>query len=63
LNGAYWADGGLVSTAKECIIFLKALNEGRIIDGDVRVDAQLALTAVSTSIWLWNNVPRTTLVH
>jgi D-alanyl-D-alanine carboxypeptidase len=33
-NGAYWADGGIVSTAEECIIFLKALNEGRIISGD-----------------------------
>ncbi|MEJ2101869.1 MAG: serine hydrolase [Desulfobacterales bacterium] len=30
-NGAYWADGGIVSTAEEMIIFLKALNEGRII--------------------------------
>jgi CubicO group peptidase (beta-lactamase class C family) len=30
-NGSYWADGGIVSTAKEGIIFLKALNEGRII--------------------------------
>jgi D-alanyl-D-alanine carboxypeptidase len=30
-NGAYWADGGIVSTADEMIIFLKALNEGRII--------------------------------
>jgi len=33
-NGAYWADGGIVSTAEECIIFLKALNEGRIVSGD-----------------------------
>jgi D-alanyl-D-alanine carboxypeptidase len=33
-NGAYWADGGIVSTAEECIIFLKALNEGRIVGGD-----------------------------
>jgi len=33
-NGAYWADGGIVSTAEECIIFLKALNEGRIIGKD-----------------------------
>jgi D-alanyl-D-alanine carboxypeptidase len=33
-NGAYWADGGIVSTSEECIIFLKALNEGRIISGD-----------------------------
>ena len=31
LNGAYWADGGIVSTAEEMIIFLKALNEGRIV--------------------------------
>ena len=30
-NGSYWADGGIVSTAKEMIIFLKALNEGRIV--------------------------------
>jgi D-alanyl-D-alanine carboxypeptidase len=27
----YWADGGLVSTADDMIIFLKALNEGKII--------------------------------
>jgi D-alanyl-D-alanine carboxypeptidase len=33
-NGAYWADGGIVSTAEEMIIFLKALNEGKIIRGD-----------------------------
>jgi CubicO group peptidase (beta-lactamase class C family) len=33
-NGAYWAEGGIVSTAEEMIIFLKALNEGRIISGD-----------------------------
>jgi D-alanyl-D-alanine carboxypeptidase len=33
-NGAYWADGGIVSTAAEMIIFLKALNEGRIVSGD-----------------------------
>lgn len=33
-NGAYWADGGIVSTAEEMIIFLKALNEGRIISRD-----------------------------
>ena len=33
-NGAFWADGGIVSTAEEMIIFLKALNEGRIIRGD-----------------------------
>jgi CubicO group peptidase (beta-lactamase class C family) len=30
-NKAYWADGGIVSTAKECIIFLKALNDGKLI--------------------------------
>jgi D-alanyl-D-alanine carboxypeptidase len=30
-NGAYWADGGIVSTAGEMIIFLKTLNEGRIV--------------------------------
>ncbi|MBN1380213.1 MAG: beta-lactamase family protein [Deltaproteobacteria bacterium] len=30
-NGSYWADGGLVSTTEEMILFLKALNEGRII--------------------------------
>jgi D-alanyl-D-alanine carboxypeptidase len=33
-NGAYWADGGIVSTAEEMIFFLKALNEGRIIRQD-----------------------------
>ena len=33
-NGAYWADGGIVSTAEEMILFLKALNEGRVISGD-----------------------------
>jgi D-alanyl-D-alanine carboxypeptidase len=30
-NGAYWADGGIVSTADEMITFLRALNEGKII--------------------------------
>jgi D-alanyl-D-alanine carboxypeptidase len=30
-NGAYWADGGIVSTAPEMIIFLKALNDGKIV--------------------------------
>ena len=30
-NEAYWADGGLVSTAGEMIVFLKALNEARIV--------------------------------
>jgi CubicO group peptidase (beta-lactamase class C family) len=33
-NGAYWAEGGILSTAAEMIIFLKALNDGRIINGD-----------------------------
>jgi D-alanyl-D-alanine carboxypeptidase len=33
-NGAYWADGGIVSTAEDEILFLKALNEGRIIQPD-----------------------------
>jgi D-alanyl-D-alanine carboxypeptidase len=33
-NGAYWADGGIVSTAEEMITFLKALNEGKIINRD-----------------------------
>jgi D-alanyl-D-alanine carboxypeptidase len=33
-NGSYWADGGIVSTAREMIVFLKALNEGRIIRQD-----------------------------
>ena len=33
-NGAYWADGGIVSTTEEMIIFLKALNEGRIVKSD-----------------------------
>jgi len=26
----YWADGGIVSTARDCVTFLKALNQGRI---------------------------------
>ena len=30
-NGSYWADGGVVSTAEEMIVFLKALNEGRVV--------------------------------
>ncbi|HUL63489.1 MAG TPA: serine hydrolase domain-containing protein [Burkholderiaceae bacterium] len=30
-NDAYWADGGIVSTAREMNVFLKALAEGRII--------------------------------
>jgi CubicO group peptidase (beta-lactamase class C family) len=33
-NGAYWADGGIVSTAEEMIVFLKTLNEGRMIRRD-----------------------------
>jgi len=33
-NGAFWADGGIVSTVEEMIIFLKALNEGRIVNGE-----------------------------
>jgi D-alanyl-D-alanine carboxypeptidase len=33
-NGSYWADGGIVSTAEDMIIFLKTLNEGRIISKD-----------------------------
>jgi len=31
-NGSYWADGGLVSTVEEMIIFMEALNEGRIVN-------------------------------
>jgi CubicO group peptidase (beta-lactamase class C family) len=34
LNGADWADGGIISTAEEMITFLKALNEGKIISRD-----------------------------
>ena len=33
-NGAYWAEGGIVSTAAEMVAFLKALNEGRIISNN-----------------------------
>ena len=33
-NGAYWADGGIVSTAEDMITFLEALNKGRIIRDD-----------------------------
>ena len=33
-NGSYWADGGIVSTAEEMILFLKALKEGKIISQD-----------------------------
>jgi len=34
MNGSYWSDGGIVSTAEEMIIFLKALNEGRVVSSD-----------------------------
>jgi len=34
LNEADWADGGIISTAEDTIIFLKALNEGKIISKD-----------------------------
>jgi D-alanyl-D-alanine carboxypeptidase len=34
LNGADWADGGIISTAGDMIIFLKALNEGKIVSKD-----------------------------
>jgi D-alanyl-D-alanine carboxypeptidase len=30
-NGAYWADGGIISTAGEMIHFLRSLNKGEII--------------------------------
>ncbi|MBN1439718.1 MAG: beta-lactamase family protein [Anaerolineales bacterium] len=33
-NGSYWADGGVVSTVKDSILFLKALREGRILRSD-----------------------------
>lgn len=33
-NEVYWADGGIISTAEELIVFLRALNEGRIIRKD-----------------------------
>jgi len=33
-NGSYWADGGIVSTSEDMIIFLKALNEGKIVRRD-----------------------------
>ncbi len=33
-NAAYWADGGIVSTTRDMIAFLKALNEGRIVRRD-----------------------------
>jgi CubicO group peptidase (beta-lactamase class C family) len=31
---AYWADGGIVATPEDCVTFLKALNQGRIIRKD-----------------------------
>lgn len=31
-NGSYWADGGLVSTANDCIRFLFALKNGQLIN-------------------------------
>jgi D-alanyl-D-alanine carboxypeptidase len=34
LNEADWADGGIISTAEDMIIFLKALNEGKIVSKD-----------------------------
>jgi D-alanyl-D-alanine carboxypeptidase len=33
-NGANWADGGIVSTPAEMVVFLKALNEGKIVGKD-----------------------------
>jgi len=30
-NGAYWADGGIVSTAREMNLFLRALADGRVV--------------------------------
>jgi len=33
-NGAYWADGGIVSTADEMIAFLRALKGGRLVRPD-----------------------------
>ena len=32
--GSYWADGGIVSTAEEMILFLKALKEGSVVKED-----------------------------
>ena len=31
-NGSYWADGGIVSTAEDCVSFLRALNRGELIE-------------------------------
>jgi D-alanyl-D-alanine carboxypeptidase len=33
-NGAYWADGGIVSTVADAVTFLQALKEGKIIRHD-----------------------------
>jgi D-alanyl-D-alanine carboxypeptidase len=33
-NGTYWADGGIISTAGDCILFLKALREGQLIKSE-----------------------------
>ncbi|HUH97755.1 MAG TPA: serine hydrolase domain-containing protein [Anaerolineales bacterium] len=33
-NGAYWAEGGIVSTLEDQVTFLQALNEGKIIRPD-----------------------------
>jgi D-alanyl-D-alanine carboxypeptidase len=33
-NGAYWADGGIVSTVEDAVSFLQALNTGKIIRQD-----------------------------
>jgi D-alanyl-D-alanine carboxypeptidase len=33
-NGAYWADGGIVSTVADAVAFLQALKEGKIIRRD-----------------------------
>ena len=31
MSPSYWADGGIVSNAKDMIVFLRALNDGRIV--------------------------------
>ena len=33
-NGAYWAEGGVVSTLEDAVTFLKALNDGKVIRPD-----------------------------
>jgi CubicO group peptidase (beta-lactamase class C family) len=33
-----WADGGLVSTMKDCLVFLKALNDGRLLKDKATLD-------------------------